>query len=88
MKQSLRIARLIQREKERFGTRIEIGGDMYKQHLEFVEWAKLYDTGGNNIRSKEMHNEWQKLLLCNILNLDGANNLEDNFAKVLEVLYI
>lgn len=29
IQQSLRIERLIQREKESFGSKIEIGGDMY-----------------------------------------------------------
>ncbi len=78
----IRIGRLIEREKERFGSRIEPGGDMYQQHLEFVEWARLYDSGGMNMRSKAKHDEWQKLLLCEILHLDGADTLEYNFEKV------
>ncbi|MBQ7338601.1 MAG: hypothetical protein IJW40_09155 [Clostridia bacterium] len=64
MEQKLRIERLKQREKDRFGSRIEQGGDMYRQHLEFIEWAKAYDTGGMNMRSKAKHDEWQKLLSC------------------------
>ena len=36
---------LTKREKEVFGSRIEPGGDMYKNHLEFIEWAKAYDDG-------------------------------------------
>lgn len=78
----IRITRLIQREKERFGSRIESGGDMHQQHLEFVEWAKLYDSGGMNMRSKAKHDEWQNLLLCEILHLDGADTVEYNFEKV------
>ena len=35
MKQSIRIERLVKREKERYGSRIELGGDMYQQHLDF-----------------------------------------------------
>lgn len=54
----MRIARLKKREKERFGSRIEPGGDMYQQHLEFIDWAKKYDTGGLNMRSKAKHDEW------------------------------
>ena len=82
----VRIARLQQREKERFGTRIEMGGDMYQQHLEFIEWAKAYDTGGMNMRSKMKHDEWQKLLRCDILHLNGADTVEDNFEKVKRML--
>ena len=67
---------------------IEPGGDMYQHHIDFVNWAKAYDNGGTDIRSKAMHDEWQKKLLCKILYLDGADKLEDNFAKVLGELGI
>ncbi len=83
----IRIARLIEREKERFGSRVEPGGDMYPQHIEFIEWAKSYDTGGMDIRSKTKHDEWQKLLLCEILYLDGADTIEHNFEKVKSSLF-
>lgn len=88
MEQSIRIERLVKREKERFGSRIEPGGDMYQHHIDFVNWAKSYDNGGTDIRSKAMHDEWQKKLLCKILYLEGASKLEDNFAKVLGELGI
>ncbi len=81
---SLRIERIENREKERFGSRIEFGGDMYQQHVDFIEWAKMYDDGDNTIRSKKLHDEWQKQLLCEILCLDGADSLEQNFLKVIE----
>ena len=87
MEPSLRIERLLRREKERFGSRIELGGDMYQRHLEFVEWAKAYDNGGLGIRSKALHDEWQKMLLCTVLCLDGADKLEHNLKKVLEVIH-
>ena len=83
---SMRIERLEKREKERFGSRIEPSGDMYLQHLEFIDWAKKYDTGGLNMRSKAKHDEWQKLLPCEILCLDGADTLSENFAKVKCIL--
>ena len=28
------------------------GGDMYTHHVEFIEWARIYDTGSVNMRSK------------------------------------
>ena len=68
----LRIERLKNREKQKFGDRIMPGGDMYEQHLEFVEWAKQYDTGDVKMRSKAMHDEWQKMLPCPQIELDGA----------------
>jgi adenylate kinase family enzyme len=78
----IRIDRLKKREKERFGARIGPGGDMHRQHLEFIEWAKAYDTGGVDMRSKAKHDEWQKLLLCELLVLNGADAPESNLEKV------
>ena len=86
MEQALRIARLEQREKDRFGDCIAPGGDMYRQHLDFIAWAKSYDTGGMNMRSKAKHDAWQKLLSCEILHLDGANTVEEHLARVKEIL--
>lgn len=86
MDPSVRIARLIQREKERFGSRIEPGGDMHQQHIDFIEWAKSYDTAGVHMRSKAKHDEWQKLLLCECLHLDGGNTIEHNFEIVKQKL--
>lgn len=86
IEQGIRIARLVQREKERYGPRIAPDGDMYQQHLAFIEWAKSYDTGGMNMRSKAKHDEWQKLLSCELLYLDGIDTVADNFAKVKQVL--
>ncbi|HEX3021110.1 MAG TPA: shikimate kinase [Lachnospiraceae bacterium] len=36
----VRIERLGIREKQMFGKRIEVGGDMYENHKEFIEWAR------------------------------------------------
>lgn len=69
----IRIERLEKREKERFGKRIAIGGDMYDAHIEFIEWARAYDTGDLSTRSKAKHDEWQKLLKCDLIEINGAN---------------
>lgn len=86
MDPAIRIDRLVKREKQRYGSRIEPGGDMYEHHLAFVEWAKTYDTGGVDVRSKAKHDVWQKLLPCEILHLDGAASVEENYAKVKSML--
>ena len=43
--QDRRMARLRQREHERFGERILPGGDMYKKSQQFLVWAASYDEG-------------------------------------------
>lgn len=60
----IRIERLKLREAQKFGARIMPEGDMYTNHVEFIEWVRRYDTGSVNMRSKAEHDEWQKLLLC------------------------
>ena len=80
----IRIERLRKREREQFGSRIDEGGDMYQNHREFIEWARAYDTGSVEMRSKAKHDEWQKLLVCEVLVLDGSDDLNDNFAKIKE----
>ena len=82
--QDIRIERLRQREKARFGSRIDPGGDMYEQHLAFIEWAKTYDTGGMEHRSKMRHDAWEKTLPCEIVYLNGADTLENSFGAVKE----
>lgn len=82
----VRMERLEKRERDRFGTRIDVCGDMYQNHMRFMEWAKSYDTGGLDMRSKAKHDEWQKLLKCEVMTLDGTNLLEDNFRRIKQCL--
>lgn len=79
----IRIERIRKREYERFGARILAGGDMYQQHQNFIEWAKKYDTGSVNMRSRARHDKWQQQLQCRQILLNGADDLEENLQKVL-----
>ncbi len=76
---AVRIERLKKRERERFGNRIDTGGDMFENHREFIDWAAAYDSGGLDMRSKAKHDEWQKLLHCPQVLLDGNQPAEKNF---------
>lgn len=69
-----RIRRIKIREKIRFGNRIEVGGDMYKGHEKFIEWAMQYDEGHLNGRSKPRHEAWIKTLKCPIVRIEGVLN--------------
>lgn len=88
MNLSARIERLVQREKERYGSRIEPDGDLHQHHIEFIEWAKSYDNGGLDIRSKAMHDELEKSFPCEVLYLDGEDELDVKLDKVLKTLGI
>lgn len=79
-----RITRLQKREKERFGNRIEVGGDMYEGHINFINYVSNYETGkdGSNLAQ---HKKWLSELKCPIITLDGAKPLDDNLNKIVEV---
>ena len=83
---NIRIERIKNREKTRFGARIEPGGDMYQGHIDFLEWASMYDNGSIEIRSKAKHDAWQKQLRCPLLQLDGSESLSKKFEKVKKIL--
>lgn len=80
----IRIERLKKRELEHFGDRIRFGGDMYQNHLDFMEWAAAYDDGGLDMRSKQEHDEWEKLLRCQIIKVDGSRSVDSNFKIIYE----
>lgn len=66
------IKRLRAREKARFGTRIEEGGDMFNVHMNFIEWAKGYDDPNFRGRNIEMHERWLKQQRKPILRIDST----------------
>jgi len=81
--QEVRLKRLLEREKLRHGRRVEPGGDMYQQHLEFIEWAKKYDTGGFEVRSRVMHEAWLQELRCPVIKIEGPLSVEEAVETVL-----
>ena len=82
----VRIERLKRRERAAFGRRIEVGGDMYQTHADFLRWAAAYDTGGPEMRSRAKHDAWQRQLQCPLLVLDGGDDLDRNLSTVQEAL--
>lgn len=68
-----RMRRLRQREAQRYGERIQPGGDMHAQSLAFLEWAAGYEQGDLQTRSLRMHEAWIKVQLsCPLLRLDST----------------
>ncbi len=84
--QIVRMERLMKREKERYGSRIEPGNDMHKAHSEFIEWAKSYDEGGMEIRSRMSHREWMKKLQCMLVTIEYEMSIGEEVAIILDEL--
>lgn len=78
----IRIQRLKQRELQRFGDRICPNGDMFNQHMEFIKWAKKYDSGDASIRSKQLHDQWLKSIDCEQVVIDGTISTNIALSKI------
>jgi len=72
----VRMARLLAREKTRYGAAIQPGGAMYDQHLDFVDWAGSYDRSDRPGRSLARHQAWLSTLPCPVLRLDGRLSVD------------
>ncbi len=81
---NLRLTRLKNRERQRFGDRLD--GDMAAGHRAFLDWAASYDTGDETMRSAAMHDLWEKKLFCPRILLDGSRPLAENFQRIMPYL--
>lgn len=80
----LRMDRLIERERRRYGEKIERDGELYKHHIAFIDWASQYDEGDLNMRSRNLHEKWIDELSCKVLRLEGVLELEEKLNNTIE----
>ncbi|WP_306029742.1 AAA family ATPase [Stappia sp. MMSF_3263] len=73
----LRMERLKARERERFGDRIDPGGDMHEIHVAFADWASRYDEPGFSGRNRARHEAWLVAQTAPVLRLDGSRSVEE-----------
>jgi adenylate kinase family enzyme len=76
----LRLQRLAERERRRYGAAIEPGGALHAHHLDFMAYAASYDTGvfTSTLTGRHLtrHEAWLGGLPCPVLRLDGAQPTE------------
>lgn len=78
-----RVKRVHNRELDLFGERILEGGDMYAEHQKFLSDIAGYDFGIGGC-TLQQHELWLKSLKCKVIQLDGADTLENNLKIILE----
>jgi len=79
----VRLARLRAREVGRYGQHaIAPGGALHGAHVEFLEWAGRYDTGGPEMRSRAMHEAWLAALPCPVVRLEDDLPVEGLLGKI------
>jgi adenylate kinase family enzyme len=82
-----RLTRLRARECERYGREtIAPGGAFHQAHVEFLDWAGRYDSGGLEIRSRALHEAWLAGLGCALLRLDGDRPVADQLMQIEAVV--
>jgi adenylate kinase family enzyme len=70
----VRMARLVAREKQRYGDRATEGGDMYATSKAFLAWSAGYDTGHLPGRSRAKHEAWYASLACSKLKIENVGS--------------
>ena len=85
----LRMARLKKREIDRYGLEaISPGGWFHENHQEFMAWAEKYDLGGEDMRSRTVHEQWISKLPGKTIKLEQPLPALELAVSVEEVLDI
>jgi adenylate kinase family enzyme len=80
----VRMERLRRREIERRGPDIENPSDpRHHSHMEFLEWAGAYDTGGLDMRSRALHENWISALSCPVVRIEEERSLPENLMTIM-----
>jgi adenylate kinase family enzyme len=82
----IRMKRLLLREIEGYGDKINKGNDIYKSHIEFMNWARSYDNGGMDIRSRKSHSEWMKKVKCRIIRIENIMSFRDEVEYCMNII--
>ena len=84
---TVRLARLVERERRRFGeAALAPGGSMYIHHTAFMAWAEAYDDGSLDLRSRRLHEQWLLSLACPVLRVEGAQSMEASLVQITHYL--
>jgi hypothetical protein len=79
----VRLARLRVRESERYGQHaIEPGGQLHGAHVEFLDWAGRYDTGGLEMRSRALREAWLATVSCPVIRLEGELSRDEQLERI------
>ncbi len=80
----VRLARLRERERDRYGAAIAPGGPRHEAHERFMAWAAAYDEGLDvPERCRRRHEQWLAALLCRVERFMDAGSAEDHAAAIM-----
>lgn len=74
---NVRLKRIQTREENRFHERVLPGGDLYLQHLDFLEWVSQYELLDETKRSQKQHEKWLKDLVVPIIYIKNELSIDE-----------
>lgn len=83
---ALRLNRLLRRERQRFGDRIDPGGDMHEENTGFMKWAASYETGELAGRSLPMERGFIDKYCAALLEIKEERPVDDLVDVIAEFL--
>lgn len=78
----IRMARLLERERARYGDRIQPGGPMHEASVTFLQWAAAYDSAGIEQRSRVLHQHWLASVRAPVLRIEGDTSPAERLSLV------
>jgi len=82
----IRMEQLKNRELERYGTTLKTDKEIIKKSTDFLAWAKRYDDVSFDGRSIRQHQNWTRLLDCEVIEMDGDLTNEERMKIVVKKL--
>jgi len=81
---AIRIARIRERERRRFGdAALAPGGALHGHYRQFLARAAAYDGDRLKLRCRRAHEQWLARLACPVQRLDGSEPVRDNLDQIL-----
>jgi adenylate kinase family enzyme len=81
--EAARLARLMARERARYGAEIDPGGSLYESNLAFMAGARGYESGEYPVQNLVNARAWLARLSCPVLQIEGDVPLTQSLAAVL-----
>jgi adenylate kinase family enzyme len=83
---TVRLQRLVQRQRDQFGPRIEVGGDMHDEHEAFIEWAADYEERSGIGRNLATDREFLLHQCDRFMNIDQMADIDAIAGKIMRFL--
>lgn len=84
----VRLERLRQRERERYGTRLDAGGDMHEDHQAFMTWSSGYDEGKVALNNLKIHRDWLERQIVPVLELNQPMTTTEQIERIVARMWM